>query len=161
MSKKDYDSMKPWSAGQERFGKWFIKRIGKYQVKVYELTGGRVWNRFLGAPCAILTTTGRKTGLPRKTPLLYMRDGDNVVMVASQGGFSTEPFWYKNICANPVVQIQIGAEKRTMTAREATDDEKTQLWPKLDAIYEGYKEYRARTRGIRDIPILIFSEKPV
>lgn len=159
MSKKDYESMGPWSAGQERFGKWIIKRIGKYQVKVYELTNGRIWNRFLGAPCAILTTTGKKTGLQRKTPLLFMRDGKDVVMVASQGGFSTEPFWYKNICANPEVHIQIGGEKRHMIARHATDEEKERLWPMLDDVYEGFKEYRARTRGVRVIPIMIFSEK--
>ena len=159
MAKKDYDSMGPWSAGQERFGKWLIKRVGKYQVKVYELTNGRIWNRFLGAPCAILTTTGKKTGLKRKTPLLYLRDGNNVVMVASQGGFSTEPFWYKNICANPEVTVQIGAEKRTMIARHAADEEKERLWPMLDDVYEGFKEYRARTRGVRVIPIVIFSEQ--
>ena len=154
---KDYDKLGPWSAGQEKFGKFFIKRVGRWQSFVYELTGGRVWKTCLGAPVAILTTTGHKTGVKRKTPLLYMRDGENVVMVASQGGFSTEPFWYKNICANPLVEIQIGNQKRRMSAREASAEEKAQLWPQLDAIYEGYKEYRARTRGVREIPILIFS----
>lgn len=156
---KNYDNIGPWSAKQERFGKWFIKRIGKWQTRVYELSGGRLWNRFLGAPCAILTTTGRKTGEPRKTPLLYLEQGNDVVMVASQGGFSTEPFWYKNIQANPEVQIQIGNRKRTMIGRTASAEEADALWPQLDAIYEGYKEYRARTRGIRVIPIVIFSEK--
>lgn len=159
MAKKDYDNMGPWSAGQERFGKWFIKKIGKWQTTVYELTGGRVWNTFLGCKVAILTTIGAKTGEKRKTPLLYLEQGNEVVMVASQGGFSTEPFWYKNILKNPVVDIQIGSRKRTMVARNATEEEKELLWPRLDAIYEGYKEYRARTRGIRVIPIVIFSEK--
>jgi deazaflavin-dependent oxidoreductase (nitroreductase family) len=147
----------PWSAKQEAFGKFFIKRIGKWQTAVYEATGGRLWNKFLGVHCAILTTTGRKTGEARKTPLLYLQQGDEVVMVASQGGFSTEPFWYKNIQANPEVFVQIGANKRAMRARNASDEEKQELWPKLDAIYEGYKEYRARTKNIRVIPIVIFS----
>ena len=66
---------------------------------------------------------------------------------------------YKNICANPEVKVQIGSNKRTMIARKATDAEKDDLWPLLDGIYEGYKEYRARTRGIRVIPLVIFSEK--
>ena len=154
---KDYDKLGPWTAGQEKFGKFFIKRVGKWQTFVYELTGGRIWKTFLGAPVAILTTTGHKTGEKRKTPLLYLRDEDNVIMAASQGGFSTEPFWYKNICANPEVEIQIGNSKNTMIARHATTEEKADLWPKLDAVYAGYQEYRARTRGIRDIPILIFS----
>lgn len=155
---KDYKNMQPWSAKQEKFGKFFIKKIGKWQTKVYELTNGRLWNKFLGVPCAILTTTGKKTGLPRKTPLLYLSYGKNVVMVASQGGFSTLPFWYRNLKANPVATVQIKSTKRVMTAREATQSEKEELWPLLDGIYEGYKEYRARTRGVRDIPIMIFSD---
>ena len=159
MATKDYDNMDPWSERQEKFGKWFIKKIARWQTAIYEATGGKVWKTFLGAPVAILTTTGHKSGEPRKTPLLYLEHGDDIVMVASQGGFSTEPFWYKNILKNPVVQVQVGSRKRTMVARNATDAEKDILWPKLDAIYEGYKEYRARTRGIRVIPIVIFSEQ--
>ena len=155
--KKKYEDLGPWSSRQERFGKWMIKRIGKYQVKVYEMTNGKLWNTFLGAPCAILTTRGAKTGLLRKTPLLYLIDNNDIVLVASQGGFSTLPFWYKNIQNDPNVTIQIGAEKYTVQAREASEEQKELLWPKLDAMYEGYQEYRARTRGVRDIPILLFS----
>ena len=80
-------------------------------------------------------------------------------MVASQGGFSTLPMWYLNIIANPEVNIQIKASKRKMHGRVATDEEKQRLWPMLDGIYEGYQEYRARTRGVRDIPIIIFTEQ--
>lgn len=154
---KDYESMGPWSAKQEKFGKFFIKKIGRWQTKVYELSNGRLWSTFLGAPCAILTTTGRKSGIKRKTPLLYLRQGEKVVMVASQGGFSTLPMWYLNIKSQPEVSIQIGANKQTMLAAQASDSEKEELWPQLDTIYEGYKEYRARTKGVRDIPIIIFS----
>jgi len=158
MPNKNYEELGPWSAKQERFGKWFIKKIAKWQTFVYETSGGKLWNTFLGCPCAILTTTGKKTGLERKTPLLYLEYKNQVVMVASQGGFSTEPFWYKNTLANPVVSIQIGNNKRKMTARIATQAEAEFLWPQLDDMYEGYKEYRARTSGIREIPIVIFSE---
>ena len=120
---KDYENLGAWSPLQERFGKWFIKKIGKWQTTVYEMTGGRIWNTFLGCQVAILTTTGRKTGSPRKTPLLFLERDSQVIMVASQGGFSTEPFWYKNICSNPQVSIQIGSSRRVMYARDATDDE--------------------------------------
>lgn len=157
MSKKNNADIKPWTAKQERFGKWFIKKIAKCQTVVYEKTGGRLWNTFLGCHCAILTTTGKKTGLARKTPLLYLEHNNQVVMVASQGGFSTEPFWFKNIQSNPIVQIQIGSKKRAMQAKIATADEAALLWPKLDELYEGYQEYRARTNGVREIPIVIFS----
>jgi len=158
MAGKDYDSLGPWSDKQERFGKFFIKKIGKWQTKVYEATDGKLWNTFLGAPCAILTTTGRKSGEPRKTPLLYLEQDGEVVMVASQGGFSTLPLWYRNIQSKPEVEVQIKAYKRKMRAREASEAEKAELWPKLETVYEGYKEYRARTRGVRDIPILIFKD---
>ena len=154
------NDIKPYSQGQEKFGSWFIKRIGSMQVWVYEKTNGKLWNTFLGGPVAILTTIGRKSGEPRKTPLLYLEVGDEVVMVGSKGGMSKPPLWYLNIKSNPEVQIQIGARKRTMVARHATEAEEAELWPKLDAMYSGYVEYRARCEGVRKIPVLIFSEKP-
>ena len=156
--RKDYENIEPWSKSEEKFGKWLIKKIGPAQTFVYEATGGRFWHTFLGAECAILTTTGNKTGKKRKTPLLYLENGDDIVMVASQAGFSTDPYWYKNLKKNPQATIQIGTKIRTMFAREATENEKLALWPQLDAIYEGYKEYRARAKGIREIPIVIFSD---
>ena len=148
--------MKPWTAKEEKFGKFFIKRIGKWQTSVYEMSGGRLWNKFLGVPCAILTTTGAKTGQQRKTPLLYLEHENTVVMVASTGGFSKDPFWYKNLLKTPEVFVQIGNNKRKMQARTASAEERDILWPKLDEIYDGYKEYRARTEGIREIQIVIF-----
>jgi deazaflavin-dependent oxidoreductase (nitroreductase family) len=152
-------SVKPWSKRQEKFGKAFIKKIARLQTFVYERSHGRIWHTFLGAPCAILSTRGRKTGELRKTPLLFIHDGQDVVMAASQGGFSSLPMWYLNLKANPSVSIQVGAVKRSMVAREAETAEKARLWPLLDEIYSGYAEYRERTHGIRDIPIIIFSPK--
>ena len=149
----------PYTPGQEKFGAWLIKRIGAMQVWVYEMSGGRLWNTFLGGQVAILTTTGRKTGAQRKTPLLYIEAGERVVMAASKGGMSTAPFWYHNIRANPTVQIQIGRRKRSMIARLANADEEQHLWPKLEAMYPGFIEYRARSEGVRKIPVLIFEQK--
>lgn len=156
MSEKSEKGWTPYTPAQERFGEWFIKTLGRMQVWVYEKSDGRLWNTFLKAPCAILTTTGRKSGAPRKTPLLYLRDGNAVVMVASKGGMSRAPLWYRNIQANPRVQIQIGAQRQAMRAREASADEEARLWPLLDAIYPGYVEYRARCAGVRHIPVLVF-----
>ena len=118
-----------------------------------------MWNTFRGGQVAILTVIGRKSGQARKTPLLYIEDGDRVVMAASKGGMSTAPVWYHNVKANPEVQIQIGARKRTMIAREASPPEEAQLWPKLEAMYPEFAEYRARCEGVRHIPVLIFDEK--
>lgn len=154
MTDKDF---KPYTEKQEKFGTWMINRLGKMQTAVYELTGGRVWNTFLGSPVAILTTVGRKTGKIRKIPLLYLKQGDEVVMTASKGGMTKLPIWYHNVKAAPSVHIQVGSEKKEYTMREATPEEEQDLWPKLEAMYNDYKEYRARTEGVRTIPILIFT----
>ena len=149
-------AFKPYTQRQEKFGEWFIKNIGRWQTRVYEWTGGRVWHTFLGSECAILTTRGRKSGEPRKTPLLYLRDAERVVMVASKGGMTTLPLWYRNIEADPRVQIQIGNSKQYYQARNAQDSEAERLWPQLDAMYSGYAEYRARVKGKRPVPVVIF-----
>jgi deazaflavin-dependent oxidoreductase (nitroreductase family) len=149
--------IQPYTAKQEKFGSWIISKVGGWQTTVYELTGGRLWNTFLGGPVAILTTVGRKSGLVRKVPLLFLRHGDEVVMTASKGGMSKLPIWYFNVAAADTVDIQIGSVKRTYRMREANAEEETLLWPKLEAMYPDYKEYRARTEGVRHIPVLIFS----
>ena len=150
-------AFKPYTQRQEKFGEWFIKNIGGWQTRVYEWSGGRVWHKFLGSECAILTTTGRKSGEPRKTPLLYLRDGDDIVMVASKGGMTTMPLWYRNLETDPQVQIQVGKIKRCYRARDADDAEAQRLWPALDDMYSGYAEYRARVDGKRRVPVVIFT----
>ncbi len=151
------DNIQPYTQKQEKLGSWIINRVGRWQTTVYELTGGRLWNTFLGGPVAILTTVGRKTGTVRKVPLLFLKHGDNVVMTASKGGMSTLPIWYHNVVAADTVDIQIGADKKTYRMREASTQEETTLWPLLEAMYPDYKEYRIRTEGVRNIPVLIFS----
>jgi len=153
------EKFQPYTRRQEKFGTWLINHVGSLQTAVYELTGGRLWNRFLGGPVAILTTTGRKTGKTRKIPLLYLMDGDKVVMTASKGGMSQLPVWYHNVKAAPSVHIQVGSEKKEYTMREATEEEETALWPRLEQMYPGYREYRARAAGIRRIPVLIFTPR--
>jgi deazaflavin-dependent oxidoreductase (nitroreductase family) len=149
--------IQPYSQKQEKFGSWIISKVGRWQTTVYELTGGRLWNTFLGGPVAILTTVGRKSGAVRKVPLLFLKHGENVVMTASKGGMSTLPVWYHNVVAADTVDIQIGSDKKTYRMRQATAQEETTLWPLLEAMYPDYKEYRARTEGVRNIPVLIFS----
>jgi len=112
-------NFKPYTEKQEKFGSWIINRVGRMQTTVYELTGGRVWNKFLGSPVAILTTVGRKTGKTRKTPLLYLMQDDKVIMTASKGGMTKLPIWYHNVKAAPSVHIQVGSEKKEYTMREA------------------------------------------
>jgi deazaflavin-dependent oxidoreductase (nitroreductase family) len=150
-------NIQPYSQKQEKFGSWIISKVGRWQTTVYELTGGRLWNTFLGGPVAILTTVGRKSGAVRKVPLLFLKHGDDVVMTASKGGMSKLPVWYHNVVAADTVDIQIGRDKKTYRMRQANEREETTLWPLLEAMYPDYKEYRARTEGVRNIPVLIFS----
>ena len=147
----------PWTPTQERFGSVVVKLMSVVNVWVFRLTGGRLGGTFLrGAPVCLVTVTGRKTGQPRTVPLLYLRRGDDLVIVASKGGMSHHPLWYHNMIANPRVEVEIGGQPtRAMQVRRAVDAEKAQLWPELVKMYPDYDDYQARTT--RDIPVLILS----
>ncbi|MDY6997072.1 MAG: nitroreductase family deazaflavin-dependent oxidoreductase [Actinomycetota bacterium] len=135
--------------------------MSRFNTWAYKATGGRLgasWrggsNRFSAPPpVGILTTTGRKSGQPRESPLLFLREGDRVVLVASQGGRAGNPMWYLNIQADPRVRFQIKNEVLELSARDATDAERDEYWPKLDAIYPDFANYRSWTD--RKIPIII------
>lgn len=134
--------------------KHIIKWMSRANTFLYKKTNGRVGGKFLkGAPVALLTTIGRKTGEPRVSPLLYLREGNRVVLVASQGGAAKNPMWYLNLKANPAVTIQIKDEVLHLTAREATEQEKAEYWPKLVAMYSSFDDYQSWTDRV--IPVVI------
>ena len=131
-----------------------IKWMSRAQTWVYKTTGGKFGAKFLqGAAVGILTTIGRKTGEPREVPLLYLREGQRVILVASSGGRDKHPPWYLNLKANPMITFQIKGEALTLTARDATDAERDGYWPKLDAMYSDFETYRSYTDRV--IPIVI------
>jgi deazaflavin-dependent oxidoreductase (nitroreductase family) len=131
-----------------------IKWMSRVNTLAYKVSGGRVGGTFLqGAPVALLTTIGRKSGEPRVSPLLFLRDGDRVVLVASQGGRTNNPMWYLNLRANPEVTVQIKKEVLQLTARDATEAERTQYWPELVAMYSSFEDYQSWTERV--IPIVI------
>lgn len=132
----------------------FIKWMSRAQSWVYKKTNGRIGGTFLqGAPVALLTTTGRKTGEPRVSPLLYMREGNRIILVASKGGSATNPMWYLNLKANPKVSVQIKDEVLSLTARDATDEERQHYWPKLTTMYTSFGDYQSWTDRV--IPVVI------
>ena len=134
--------------------KFITKWMSRINTFVYKKTDGKVGGKLpKGAPVALLTTTGRKTGEPRVSPLLYLRDGDRVILVASQGGAAKNPMWYLNLKANPKVSIQIKDEVLALTARDATEAERTEYWPKLVEMYSSFDDYQSWTD--RDIPVVI------
>lgn len=132
---------------------FFIKWMARGNTLVYKVSGGRIGGQFGKAPVALLTTIGRKTGEPRVSPLIYLRDGDRVILVASRGGSDKHPMWYLNLRANPTVQVQIKDEVLTLTARLATDDERAEYWPKLTAMYPSFTDYQSWTDRV--IPIVV------
>ncbi|OBK14480.1 nitroreductase family deazaflavin-dependent oxidoreductase [Mycobacterium asiaticum] len=130
-----------------------LKWISKANVAIYRATDGRVGGHELGLPLCLLTTTGRKSGLSRTTPLIFMADGDRVVLVASQGGLPAHPMWLLNIRADSDVRLQIRGESRAMRARVADDEERTQLWPRLIAHNPRWARYQSWTDRV--IPVVI------
>lgn len=139
----------------------FIKWMSRVNTWVYQATGGRLGGRWrLGSqrfgdvpPVGILTTTGRRSGAPRESPLLFLREGGRVILVASQGGRTNNPMWYLNLKANPAVSFRVRNEILQLRARDATEAERVEYWPKLDAMYPDFANYRSWTQ--REIPIVI------
>ena len=143
---------------EERIGSVVVKVMSNLNTWIYRASGGRIGGRFLrGAPVLLLNTTGRKSGQTRTAPLLYLEDGDRYVVVASKGGMSHHPLWFRNLEASPLVEVEIGRRKLPMTARRATTSEKETLWPRLVAMYRDYADYQARTE--RDIPVVILTPR--
>jgi deazaflavin-dependent oxidoreductase (nitroreductase family) len=137
-----------------------LKYGGRAQVWLYRRTDGRVGGKWrVGAgfrkpvPVLLLDHVGRKSGRSFTVPLLYLRDGDDLVVVASQGGLPRHPQWYRNLVANPDTTVQVGAEHRRVRARVASAEEKAVLWPRLVDLYADFDNYRAWTD--RDIPVVV------
>jgi deazaflavin-dependent oxidoreductase (nitroreductase family) len=125
----------------------------KEHTDEYLATDGEKGHIWKGAPTLVLITTGRSSGKQRRTMLIYGQDGDNYLLVASQGGAPDNPQWYKNLVANPEVQVQVLADRFNARARTATPEEKARLWPIMTAHWSAYDEYQTRTS--RDIPVVI------
>jgi deazaflavin-dependent oxidoreductase (nitroreductase family) len=121
---------------------------------LYRLTGGLVGRRLPGVPpMLLLDHVGAKSGTKRTTPLAYLEQGDDFVIVASKGGHPRHPAWFHNLRANPVTTIQVGSRRIPVTAMVATDAERDQLWPKVVDLYSGYAGYQEKTD--RKIPLVI------
>jgi len=121
-------------------------------VLLYRSTNGAIGGSVVNSPVLLLTVKGRKTGKQRTVPLLYLKDGDNVVLVASNGGTAKHPTWWLNLQANPKAEVQIRKVRCKVRAEKASPAEKQRLWPLLTAMYPGYGRYQEITD--RDIPVV-------
>jgi deazaflavin-dependent oxidoreductase (nitroreductase family) len=121
------------------------RRFGRWHAKLYRWLGGRfVGSVGLGRKVLLLTTTGRKSGLERTTPLVYMPHGDQLVIYPSNGGKESPPAWWLNLQASPRARVQMGKTVRQVRAREATEAEYERLWPEAERYNPHWRDY-ART----------------
>jgi deazaflavin-dependent oxidoreductase (nitroreductase family) len=122
-------------------------------VHVYRLSGGKLGGRMKAARVLLLHHTGRKSGKRRVNPLLFLSDGDDLVIVASKGGTDKNPAWFHNLMAAPETTVEVGRERRRVRAHRATDEERERLWPRLVEIYPAYEDYQGYTD--RRIPVVV------
>jgi F420H(2)-dependent quinone reductase len=133
---------------------FFFKWMSRLNIFMYRRGGGEgLGGTFQKIPVALLTTTGRKTGQPRVSPLYFLRDGDRVIVAASKVGAEKNPMWYLNLKADPKVSVQIKREVLDLTARDASEEERAKYWPQLVKMYPSYEDYQSWTD--RTIPIVI------
>jgi len=130
-----------------------LKILARVHVFLNRLTCGRAFNTLAGGEVCFVTMTGAKSARQITIPLLYIPYGDGVLLVASQTGRTSNPVWYKNLVKHPQIEIRYRRDKRKLRAREATIEEKADLWPICDEMYADFVLYRARTT--RDIPIFV------
>ncbi|MEH1099354.1 nitroreductase family deazaflavin-dependent oxidoreductase [Micromonospora sp. CPCC 205561] len=122
-------------------------------VRRYVATDGADGGKYHGYDALLITTRGRRSGTLRRTALLYGRDGDRYLLVASNGGSARHPNWYLNLCADPQVEVQVGAETFRGTARTATAEERPRLWQAMTEVFPTYARYQEGTD--REIPVVV------
>jgi deazaflavin-dependent oxidoreductase (nitroreductase family) len=138
-----------------------LSLFGADHVRRYRETGGEIGYVWNGVPSLILTTTGRKSGQPRDTPLICAADGEDgntYVVIASQGGAPTHPQWYYNLTANPQVRVQVKNDIFAATARIAEGEERDRLWRLMAEAWPSFDVYQTRTDRV--IPVVVLERNP-
>ena len=135
-----------------------LRRLMGGHTAMYRATGGLVGHRVPGfAPSLLLDHVGAKSGKSRTSPLVYGVDGENLVLVASKGGFPRNPAWFHNLMANPDTTVQVGSRRKAVRARAVTPEERERLWALMVRVYGGYEDYRRRTD--REIPLVVLEPR--
>ena len=135
-----------------------LRRLIGIHGTVYRLSRGRIGQHVPGAPpMLLLEHEGAKSGKRRSSPLAYLEDGENLVLVASKGGNPRNPAWFHNLKANPDTEVQVGPETRAVRARVAGRRERERIWPRVVELYDGYEDYQRRTD--REIPLVILEPR--
>jgi deazaflavin-dependent oxidoreductase (nitroreductase family) len=136
-------------------GTWYSSQLGaRIDPWLVRVTRGRVDSAFGQIPIAVVTMRGARSGVERKVPLLYFNDGDDVILIASSYGKAKFPAWYYNIKANPDVRLEAMGCSGSYVAREAEGEDRDRLFALATKVYSGYRQYKQRTEGIRQIPVM-------
>ena len=136
-----------------RLRRWAIRGLSKAHLAVYRVTRGTFLGSVAGMPVLLLTTTGRRSGKARTTPLTFFRDATDFVVIASNGGADRPPAWSLNLQQTPRAVVEIRTDELAVTARRASDKERERLWVVITATYAGYARYQERTT--RRIPVVL------
>jgi deazaflavin-dependent oxidoreductase (nitroreductase family) len=134
-----------------------LRAMGRLNVPIYRLSRGRLMNKVGKAPVLLLTSTGRRSGLPRTAPVVFLRDGANIVVIGSNAGNRNEPAWSYNLKANPDADVEIRCQCSSVRARVAAGEERERLWKAMNAQYEGFDDYRQHTT--RDIALFVLEPR--
>ncbi|MDH3606819.1 MAG: nitroreductase family deazaflavin-dependent oxidoreductase [Acidimicrobiia bacterium] len=129
-----------------------VRRLSRLHAALYRATRGRVGRRLVASDMLLLTTRGRISGRLHTVPLLYLADGETLVVVASWGGRDYHPHWYLNLLAQPAATANVAGSSRPVVARTADAAERSTWWERVQKAYPGYRTYQRRTR--REIPIV-------
>jgi deazaflavin-dependent oxidoreductase (nitroreductase family) len=127
-------------------------------IEEFRETGGRVGGQFEGAPLLLLTTTGAKSGKKHTSPVMYLQDGDRVVVFASKAGAPSNPAWYHNLVANPEATVEIGADTIRVRAEVLEGEERDRLYAEQSERYPGFAEYQQKTSRV--IPVVALERLP-
>lgn len=134
-----------------------LRWTGKLNVPLYRASGGRLMGKVGKAPVLLLTTTGRKSGEPRTAPVLYLADGERLIVIGSNAGNASAPAWSLNLKANPDAEVEVGRARRRVRARVAAGDERIELWRKANQQYAGFDDYESKTS--RDIALFVLEPR--
>lgn len=146
-------SDRAWSRFSSSLGATGLRWAGKLNTPIYRLTRGRLMAHVGKAPVLLLTTTGRKSGQPRTAPLVYLADGERMVVIGSNAGNAKVPAWALNLKAEPAAEVEVRGRRRPVRARLAEGDERENLWRRCNQQYAGFDDYAERTD--RDIAVFV------
>jgi deazaflavin-dependent oxidoreductase (nitroreductase family) len=136
-----------------------LRRVGKLNIPLYRVSNGRIGGKVGRAPVLLITTTGRKSGEPRTAPVLYLADGDNLVLINTNAGNAKIPAWSLNLQANPEAEVEIGRKRQAVRARIAEGEERAELWRKSNEQYAGFDDYIEKLDPDREVSVFVLEPR--